>query len=66
MKTRKALGRDPVCGMKVDPQQAAASQEHLGRIFYFCSPECAQEFEKNPYRYMQTEPAQHTGHSGCC
>jgi len=48
-KTPKAI--DPVCGMKVDPARAAASREHDGQTFYFCSPGCAAAFDADPHRY---------------
>lgn len=46
---------DPVCGMKVDPANAAAHQEHKGRTYYFCSSGCATKFQKTPERYLQAE-----------
>jgi YHS domain-containing protein len=33
---------DPVCGMSVDPRNAAGSVSHAGKTFYFCSTHCAQ------------------------
>jgi P-type Cu+ transporter len=53
--------RDPVCGMNVDPQKAAAKLEHGGKTFYFCAPGCAQRFAKEPQKYLQAkhEPVQH-------
>jgi len=42
---------DPVCGMEVDPDSAAAQSEHEGKLFYFCSPTCKQKFEKEPDLY---------------
>jgi P-type Cu+ transporter len=36
--------RDPVCGMEVDPQNAAASAMYNGEMFYFCSQHCRDEF----------------------
>ena len=36
--------RDPVCGMEVDPQNAAASAVRNGETFYFCSQHCRDEF----------------------
>lgn len=42
---------DPVCGMAVDPSTAAATREHDGVTFYFCSPGCAAEFDADPHRY---------------
>jgi len=43
---------DPVCGMKVDPAQAA-HEEHGGKTYYFCSPGCATKFREAPEKYLQ-------------
>lgn len=45
------LVKDPVCGMDVDPQQAAATEEHEGQTFYFCSHDCHQKFVADPHTY---------------
>jgi Cu+-exporting ATPase len=42
---------DPVCGMKVLPEKAAASVEHAGRTWYFCSQGCKTKFEADPHKY---------------
>ena len=42
---------DPVCGMKVLPQKAAASIKHAGRTWYFCSQGCKAKFEASPGKY---------------
>ena len=42
---------DPVCGMSVDPTSAAASAEHDGREFHFCSTHCADRFRAEPDAY---------------
>jgi len=42
---------DPVCGMNVDPKTAAATREHDGVTFSFCSPGCAATFDADPHRY---------------
>ena len=34
------MTRDPICGMEVDPATAAASWEHQGTTYYFCSDWC--------------------------
>jgi P-type Cu+ transporter len=49
---------DPVCGMKVVPQKAAASVEHAGHTWYFCSQGCGTKFEASPGKYdgSQTVP----------
>jgi len=43
---------DPVCGMTVDPAKAAASVEHEGRTYYFCSKHCAATFTAKPESYI--------------
>ena len=35
---------DPVCGMKIDPENAAAVVERDGEKFYFCSEHCRDAF----------------------
>ncbi len=44
---------DPVCGMKVDPESAAASTIYDGRQYYFCNLHCLKKFEADPGRYLQ-------------
>jgi len=39
-----ATVKDPVCGMDIDPAAAAASEEHEGTTYYFCSEACYQKF----------------------
>ena len=39
---------DPVCGMKVLPEKAAASVHHAGRTWYFCAQGCRTKFEAEP------------------
>jgi Cu+-exporting ATPase len=50
---------DPVCGMTVDPATAAATVEHEGRRYYFCSSSCAHKFQADPKRYLQGGPVGH-------
>ena len=45
------MEKDPVCGMQVNPAQAAAQRSHQGKTYYFCSPGCAAKFDQNPERY---------------
>jgi P-type Cu+ transporter len=42
---------DPVCGMKVLPEKAAASVEHAGRTWYFCSEGCKTKFQADPHKF---------------
>ena len=46
--------RDPVCGMEIEPQFAFASREHLGQRFYFCSQNCADQFDAHSHHYTTT------------
>lgn len=45
------LVKDPVCGMDIDPENAAAQEDHDGRTFYFCSAQCHAAFLDDPHRY---------------
>jgi P-type Cu+ transporter len=49
-----ATKKDPVCGMDVKPEQAAAKSQHRGEDVYFCSKQCKTQFDKEPERYMTT------------
>ena len=42
---------DPVCGMTVDPDQAAGTSEYQGRRYLFCSTSCLQRFQADPEQY---------------
>src|SRR5687767_1913221 len=43
---------DPVCGMQVDPNHAAATVEHHGVRYAFCSLRCAERFKAEPERFL--------------
>lgn len=47
------LEKDPVCGMMVDPNSAAASTEYKGKTYYFCAVGCKTVFEKMPEKFLQ-------------
>jgi len=47
-----AAARDPVCGMTVTPETAAARVEHDGREVLFCSTGCRDRFVADPARYL--------------
>jgi len=46
------MERDPVCGMNVDTQEAAARGEHGGKTYYFCSKRCAERFQHEPEKFL--------------
>ena len=43
--------KDPVCGMEIDPQTAAATSTYQGQPYYFCTTACKKAFDKNPGQY---------------
>ncbi len=51
MLTEVLTKTDPVCGMQVLPEKAAASVEHAGRTWYFCCQSCKTKFETEPGKY---------------
>ncbi|HSU87163.1 MAG TPA: heavy metal translocating P-type ATPase [Chthoniobacterales bacterium] len=51
--------RDPICGMEIDPKNAAAMVEREGEKFYFCSLHCRDEF----VRRIEQEPEREQDHA---
>ena len=52
---------DPVCGMTVDPTNAAGSLEYQGTTYYFCSTHCLHRFRENPESFLNKAPQQIVG-----
>ena len=46
-----AMVIDPICGMRIEADDAAATAEHDGQIYYFCSEACRAVFVSNPAGY---------------
>lgn len=44
---------DPVCGMRVSIAYAGGSEEHQGRIYYFCASGCHIKFIKDTKQYIK-------------
>jgi len=44
---------DPVCKMRVDTADAAASHDYHSETVYFCSLDCLKEFEADPDKFMR-------------
>jgi len=55
---------DPVCGMAVTENLAAAQTEFEGKKYYFCAVSCRDRFLKDPQKYINgaTEPMR----GSCC
>jgi len=48
---------DPVCGMSIDPADAAGQVEHDGQTYYFCNPSCVERFRAAPAEFVGSRPA---------
>ena len=48
---------DPVCGMTVTPEGAAAQSEYKRELYYFCAPGCKARFDADPEAYLKADPA---------
>ncbi len=46
------MAKDPVCGMDIDERIAPAKSEYQGQTYYFCTPGCKREFDKNPEKFV--------------
>ena len=47
--------KDPVCGMDVDPNNAAGKSEYQVQTYYFCSLGCKKDFDKEPQKYVKVQ-----------
>jgi P-type Cu+ transporter len=47
---------DPICGMTVDPLQAAGSFAYKGETYYFCSKGCRDKFAQDPEAFLNQVP----------
>ena len=55
-------GKDPVCGMEVNPEVASAaglSTEHEGTTYYFCGKGCLLDFRDEPHRFFDPDYVPH-------
>ncbi|MBC7162829.1 MAG: heavy metal translocating P-type ATPase [Immundisolibacter sp.] len=46
------MAKDPVCGMQVAEDRAAATAQHAGVTFYFCSSRCHDRFVADPAAFV--------------
>ena len=49
--------KDPVCGMTVDPADAAGSFEYNGLTYFFCSLGCLEKFRADPSGFLKPSTA---------
>src|SRR6201997_2945150 len=50
----KAMERDAVCGMTVDPERAKSRVEFANDTYVFCSESCAKKFSAEPTKYLNS------------
>lgn len=56
--------RDPVCGMKLDPNTSPYMMAHEGQTYHFCSTACRDMFEASPEKYLASSNATYTKSMG--
>jgi len=49
------MATDPVCGMTVEPAQAAGQFDFRGQTYWFCSKHCLAKFKADPATYAAKE-----------
>lgn len=49
---------DPVCGMTVEQEDAAAAWEHAAQTYLFCSVACMDLFRSDPEYYLGLDPSE--------
>jgi len=47
--------KDPVCGMEISEDLAAAKELYQGTTLFFCSESCHGKFQADPARYVKPE-----------
>jgi YHS domain-containing protein len=47
-----AMVIDPVCGMRIEPDDAVAHLDFEGSTYYFCSEACRDAFVEDPHRFV--------------
>ena len=52
---------DPVCGMMIEPADAAATHDYKGQTYYFCMTACAEKFKADPEKYLAKGQGQGQG-----
>ena len=46
---------DPVCGMMIEPAEAAGQFEYRGKTYYFCHPSCLERFQASPDEFLSDD-----------
>lgn len=48
---------DPVCRTSLSLEDVAATEEHGGWAYFFCSSACRQTFQTSPADYAEAHPS---------
>ena len=51
------MALDPVCGMDVEPDEAAGTYDYKGETFYFCCEPCLEKFKADPEQFLHPAAA---------
>lgn len=49
------MTKDPVCGMQLLEERAEGSCDFKGKMYYFCTQACREQFIMNPEEYTKEE-----------
>lgn len=49
------MTKDPVCGMKVDPEITSFKLDYQDQQYFFCSQNCIASFKQNPKKFLSTQ-----------
>src|SRR5262245_33434997 len=50
----KSVMIDPICGMDVEPSNAAFNQVYDGQNYFFCSHHCLAKFKEDPEKFLKS------------
>jgi P-type Cu+ transporter len=53
------MATDPICGMTVEPTNAAGKHERNGKAYYFCSQHCLTKFKEDPDKWVDAPRGGH-------
>lgn len=56
-KAQRASVTDPVCGMEIDPAEAAGTWEYKGQTYHFCHLSCLERFQAAPEDFLEPHAA---------
>ncbi|KAF0138550.1 MAG: YHS domain-containing protein [Stygiobacter sp.] len=49
------MTKDPVCGMSIEENTAAAKTHYNGTTYFFCAHGCLRAFLKEPEKYLHSK-----------